>query len=116
RQSLDTSDAIAGRRDTADLLAHHLRSERLHVAPQRLGDLLWTDRELRHLISFVPSYAVNSSRASSSLRFTVPSMSSSPTRATTPPITSGSITTSRSTWRPTVRDNASASRARRCTS
>ena len=33
-------DAVAGLRDRADLLPRHLRPERLHVAPQRLGDLL----------------------------------------------------------------------------
>src|SRR6266511_6306833 len=54
--------------------------------------------------------------ASSSLRRTLPSMTSSPTRASTPPRTEGSTMTSRSTLRSKVLARASASRSRRSSS
>src|SRR5207237_247329 len=82
---LDARDAVAGHEDPADLLAGNLGREGLDVLAQRRGDLLGSDRQLRHFASSLcirldaapPAQPASNSRAASSCRLTVPSYSSS---------------------------------------
>ena len=108
RQALDARDAVAGLHDASDLLALDRGREALDVASERLGDAMRGRSPGSMPWRQLPSCCFASSR-----RLAIePSNTSSPTRATTPPTTDGSITTFTSIARPVAVDRASAIRAR----
>src|SRR6266511_1807472 len=102
-QAVDARDPVADLQHAADLRLLDRRGEAADVLAQRLRDLVGVDRGVGHEILSL----------SSSRRWRmVPSITVSPTRATTPPSTLGSTTTLTSTCLPVASPSARASRSR----
>ena len=111
-ESGDAGDAVADLEHAADLRRLERGRERLDVLAQRRGDLVGVDRELRHLALLSRRWPSQSCSFIWSRRWrTVPSITVSPTRATSPPRTVGSMITFTSIVLPVARPSASASRA-----
>ena len=107
-QALDVGDAVAGVGDRADLLAGGPGLQRRDVAGDRTPDLLRGDRQLCHgcARSFSCSLEVGGRqrgrcrRAASIRPATLPSITSPPTRTTSPPSSDSSSSTCRDIGRP----------------
>ena len=112
RQTLDTGDAVAGLGDRADLLAGDVGAVLGDVVLDGTADLVCGDRQLGHGSRPLPCGGVwggsvggggqpASRRSAASRRWAMlPSMTSSPTWTTRPPITVGSTVICRPTVRP----------------